>query len=444
MLKLIMIKKIIKTNNMKMYKFLGASVFVAVLLLVSVQVISSNVVSAAVTANPNASVPGEEEADNSAEIERVKKAFKNLQNVTSPDIKVPTVLELGIDYSRLESRSFAVYDEGEGGFVHSLFRENRLRPESRVNFRNLNNAAQSLSNITDNKSTTYSEFNLPAEGSGRVTIEGNSQTPVRTNSLVISLDRNVSLPSSISISYRDSSGIMQKSASDIKPTSTTINFPEVKSDRFVIDFTYEQPLRITEMFFRDLDAATPDAFGLRFLAKPEGSYVVYMNPDRNVSLSLGEVPSLGGNDDIRNIPGGVIEINPLYTPADYDGDGVIDIVDNCVSVSNSDQTDIDSNGRGDACDDFDRDGRLNHVDNCVDVANRTQADTDGDGIGDKCDDEESRITEKYPILVWGGIIFAILIFVALFFVSIRSMREEQAKAAAENSPENTDKQTGSE
>ena len=41
-------------------------------------------------------------------------------------------------------------------------------------------------------------------------------------------------------------------------------------------------------------------------------------------------------------------------PADTDGDGYGDTVDNCVDVSNPDQTDTDGDGHGNICDgDFD-------------------------------------------------------------------------------------------
>jgi len=96
-------------------------------------------------------------------------------------------------------------------------------------------------------------------------------------------------------------------------------------------------------------------------------------------------------------------------PTDYDGDGVLDDVDNCPTVYNPDQTnadtdshgdvcdncptttneaqaDSDSDGVGDACDsDDDNDGLLDIYDNCPLVANPGQEDSDGDGDGDACD-----------------------------------------------------------
>jgi hypothetical protein len=78
---------------------------------------------------------------------------------------------------------------------------------------------------------------------------------------------------------------------------------------------------------------------------------------------------------------------------DTDGDGVSDSFDNCKLIPNPDQSDINHNGIGDACDpDIDGDGVLNkndprlHVnDNCPTVYNPDQRDSDGDGVGDACD-----------------------------------------------------------
>nr|WP_279388057.1 DUF1800 family protein [Cocleimonas flava] len=59
-------------------------------------------------------------------------------------------------------------------------------------------------------------------------------------------------------------------------------------------------------------------------------------------------------------------------------------------MSNTDQSDLDNNGVGDACDttdisDDDYDGIINSVDNCPAAPNKNQQDTDNDGKGDVCD-----------------------------------------------------------
>jgi hypothetical protein len=101
---------------------------------------------------------------------------------------------------------------------------------------------------------------------------------------------------------------------------------------------------------------------------------------------------------------------------DSDGDGVMDFdlsdgetkpLDNCPTLENGDQADMDGDGQGDACDpDIDNDGITNSVDNCfvcaaeepdagaegvqctayADEVNPDQLDADRDGIGDSCDE----------------------------------------------------------
>lgn len=63
----------------------------------------------------------------------------------------------------------------------------------------------------------------------------------------------------------------------------------------------------------------------------------------------------------------------LAAAADADGDGDVNNVDNCRTVSNPTQADTDGDGVGDACD------------RCVSVDDPAQEDLDGDGVGDRCD-----------------------------------------------------------
>jgi subtilisin-like proprotein convertase family protein len=78
-----------------------------------------------------------------------------------------------------------------------------------------------------------------------------------------------------------------------------------------------------------------------------------------------------------------------YTWCDADGDGAEDHTDNCRGLANPDQSDLDGDRVGDACDgDPDGDGYAGAADNCPLVAAASQADTDGDMVGDVCDGDD--------------------------------------------------------
>jgi uncharacterized repeat protein (TIGR01451 family)/MYXO-CTERM domain-containing protein len=79
--------------------------------------------------------------------------------------------------------------------------------------------------------------------------------------------------------------------------------------------------------------------------------------------------------------GGICNQDGTCEP-DADGDGFADSKDNCPAVANPDQKDLDSDGKGDACDDdIDGDGLSNDVEATLGT-DPNNPDSDGDGLSD--------------------------------------------------------------
>ena len=121
------------------------------------------------------------------------------------------------------------------------------------------------------------------------------------------------------------------------------------------------------------------------------------------------VPGDVDGDGVNDVAGGASDVftaqNPSpdggyvqmlyhrYEPAvagdDDDDDGVGEALDNCPVHSNTNQSDIDGDGSGDACDDdIDGDGFANEADNCPLDHSLDTTDTDGDLDGDICDGDD--------------------------------------------------------
>jgi len=68
---------------------------------------------------------------------------------------------------------------------------------------------------------------------------------------------------------------------------------------------------------------------------------------------------------------------------DTDGDGFLDVRDNCPNVPNPKQLDCNNNGIGDACETF-TDCNLNNIPDSCDIAAGTSSDADSNGVPDSC------------------------------------------------------------
>jgi len=346
--------------------------------------------------------------------DQVFQAFKSYK-IVEPSVTVPTVVE--VPFSQGSYSGFAVYNMNTKDFEPYLYSVNQ--DETKVRLTALGEIGLPYS-MNDVDYSTYFEFPVHGDVSFSSTINFDFEKPITAEYLNFTLDNNVALPQSISISAE----VVNKDRvilAPIHPTSGNVLFPKTTSNKWQVQFSYVQPLRISEIKFNDL-SNTIVRSGLRFLATPKQSYQVYFDSDRYVESSNKEPGDLSADEGVVRLPDNMSVSNTKYRPMDSDQDSIPDFSDNCVSVANNDQVDANANGRGDACEDYDRDGVLNFKDNCQDTPNFAQQDTDTDDIGDICDSLDNRVTERMPWLPWAGIGFASVIILGLFMVVLSHKR----------------------
>ncbi len=348
--------------------------------------------------------------------EEVFEAFRSYRNV-SPNITIPTVIEIPFNEDSFQVPIFAVYNIDDKEFEPYYFSVKEISTGVKVE---IAGASQTPSNINDGNYSTYVEFPVNGE-TNTATIHFNFDKPIEASSLYFVLDNYVQLPQFISITavVDGKEYIVQREA---RPQGGGFYFPKTKSASWKVSFSYVQPLRISEMKINDL-SQSEKLTGLRFLAQPGKNYQIYFDADRYTTSSIKESGNLTLDKDVVRQSVGSDVLNSKYKPADQDSDSVADLADNCVSIPNSDQKDTNQNFLGDACEDYDRDGILNSRDNCRDVPNSAQNDTDADGMGDVCDSLDNRVSERMPWLPWAGIVFAGGVIFGLFFVVLKHKRE---------------------
>ena len=353
------------------------------------------------------------------EINDIISAYRKYKDVSELSLSVPTVVEISLDEEFIERFDFAVLDKTMNFFEPYFFNQEVLTNQIPISI-GTNIPSGEAQKMIDDKISTYTDFDLPENARGEVQISLTSPKIITSSGLTILLDDHVALPNTIEIRANNKIVVASK-----KMVGQTIYFPETTSDNWLIKLTYGQPLRITELRLDQKNAIKVSSRTIRFLAQPNRSYRIYLDPDRKSDPPVGEKGNLESDKDVLRASAMPSQSNPNYIIADIDKDGIADIYDNCVSEPNTNQEDVNGNGRGDVCDDFDKDGLINSKDNCPNHPNRNQSDTDGDGIGDLCDKEESRITERYKWLPWLGIIFAAAVIVILFVLTAKPTKDRK-------------------
>ena len=350
-------------------------------------------------------------------ISSIISAYRFYKDIGNISISVPTVVEVPFAGEFIERFDFAVLDTTTNSFEPHFFKQETLINEIPVSL-STNPNTGNAGRMNDNDPRTYADFPLPENAQGRVEITLSSTDPITSSILTALLDNNVALPSSVEIRALVD-GQNRIVVANRRMDQQTIRFPQTTSNRWTVTYTFGQPLRISELRLNQDNALKSSVRAIRFLAQPTHSYRIYFDPDRLATTPVGEAGNLVSAKDVLVVSAAASQNNPNYVIADVDEDGIPDIRDNCVSVSNADQQDVNNNGRGDVCDDFDQDGIVNSKDNCLNNPNRDQKDTDSDGIGDVCDQEESRITERYTWIPWAGIGFAALVLSILLVLTAR-------------------------
>lgn len=357
-------------------------------------------------------------------------AFRTVVDVPIQNVLTPTVIEVTLPPGYIKNRD-GIVREDHGTFTSTLYRTDRTDDEIPVTLEGPAGMGM-LPILHDGRVGTTVDFPFyePStneefgQGANDVRIIVRAPEPITTSELRLVLAPNVALPNTVQIhaSPVGETTTVVPALATRSLTGTVVRFPETTSRQFVITLNVSQPLRLAELELVQVSDASWTE-GVRFLAQPNSRYTLYLDPDR----SYGAIPysgvDLSGSTGVLVVHGEPFP-NSAYTPADSDEDGIPDERDNCTSVANPDQRDIDRNARGDACDDFDRDRILNANDNCPDDPNWNQADTDGDGVGDVCDREEDRFTERNPWVPWVGISLAALVLVGLLVLTVRESRNQ--------------------
>lgn len=343
--------------------------------------------------------------------------FKNVYSVKEKEISLPTVVKAFVPND--QKFGVAVIEEKENKFQPVVVVKKEETVSILAEVTDSSTIRGDEANFTDKDFLTSAEFDLDKDN-GEAYIVLKYSELITSSTLNLALEEHVALPYKISIEAK----VNDKWITALASTGmydATITFPQRTAEEWKIYFTHSQPLKIREITFINDNVKTSDeSTAVVWLARPGETYKMYTDAATYPQIKTGESGDLLENPDaIVEWSLNKIQKNSFFKEPDDDTDAIPNILDNCVSIANQDQKDLDKNGLGDACEDHDKDGVIDSKDNCPDYQNSYQQDEDGDGIGDACDSEESRITENKPWLPWVAMGFAVIVVFAVIIHAAR-------------------------
>lgn len=369
-----------------------------------------------------------------------KGEFRSVVHLQKNDFVVPTVIDVPVNFHHDALKEVIVVDENEN-IVPTILTKRSSTHKIKFNAKD-SLGTNTIQNVVDGDMNSFAEFPFSENGKAsggeyvvstithdknqekittkvaqsdslnEVSIDILSSEPFKSDRFTIYFDKHIVNPSTIKLTSFDLNNGNEKVLLSERPfTQKTVIFPEEYTNHYRVALGYNNPLRVSEIVFDGSKVSENIRDYVRFIVQPKTAYSIFYNTNKSIVIDSGEIPSLRSQKNVPVIQPTDNQDNSLYKRADRDNDGIIDKEDNCVSVKNAEQTDLDHNGIGDACEDFDKDGIINSEDNCQNVANRNQLDIDGDGIGDACDEEESRFMEKYPWIPYFvlGVVFLVVV-----------------------------------
>lgn len=336
--------------------------------------------------------------------------FKTVYVIESQNVQQPIIAEI---QNVTTSSGYAIVDN-EGTIIPSQVKREKtsIAPLSVTACTTTCTPAPALS---DNTTGTTFDFPLSTTGThvGKISIVYTE--PVTTNSIVFATTNDSYIPNAFSLVI-DGKHILNSISGN------RAFFPMMTAKRIDIEFTYEQPIRFTEV---GVGANFEEVNTIRFVYEPGKTYQLFTAASGYGTAVPRPSIDLFNQTRVRAVMLGTGMNNSAYKEPDTDKDTIVDSKDNCPYVANKEQIDSDANGAGDACEDYDFDGVATYQDNCPKIANADQKDTDQDSKGDVCDGEESRLTEKFPWLPWMAVILVLLTIVYMGYDLVKNKKSTE-------------------